>query len=199
MTKIIVLAIILFTLTACSGNAGQSSNGSNSEGTSAAETSQTSGNGFENSSASTKDNNPAANNSKVKKDGFMLEYENTKIYMNENMAEVLDKLGEPRRKFESPSCAFDGTDLIFSYPGFEIYTYPEDNNDYIHQINFRDDSITTPEGIYLGSTKDEMIAAYGRDYRQEFSQYTYSKGETELMILISEEGTVESIIYRFII
>ncbi len=57
-----------------------------------------------------------------------------------------------------------------------------------------DDSIATPEGIRLGSSLEDVTAAYGEDYTEEMGQYTYIKGETYLRFLISD-GEVINITY----
>ena len=53
---------------------------------------------------------------------------------------------------------------------------------------FTDDSVTTPEGIMLGSTRDEVIAAYGSSFTEENGNTIYTKGKTELRFRFSENG-----------
>jgi len=74
---------------------------------------------------------------------FALIYKDTLIEMDQDMTYVLEKLGEPLGVFEAPSCAFDGIDRIFSYPGIQIHTYPKGDDDYVHTISLRDDSVRT--------------------------------------------------------
>ena len=127
-------------------------------------------------------------------DGFVFEYGGSKIYMDEDMAGVLARLGEPRNVFEAPSCAFDGVDRVYDYPSIDIRTYPEGGTDFVHTVNLRDDGVTTPEGLYLGSGVDEVLAAYGNVYTLEMGLYTYEKGETYLSFLV-ENDEVISITY----
>jgi len=128
-------------------------------------------------------------------DGFVFEYNGKMIYLDEDMADVKIRLGGEPKIYESPSCAFEGLDLIFTYPGFEIHTYPEGDRDFIHLIYFKDDSITTPEGIYLGSSLEKMISVYGEDFQRDLNQYTYKKGQTFLKFLVTEDGIVDAITY----
>ena len=72
---------------------------------------------------------------------FALDYGGFTIHMDQNMAEVKEALGEPLGEFEAPSCAFDGVDRIFRYPGIQIHTYPDGEADFVHTISLRDDSI----------------------------------------------------------
>ena len=123
-------------------------------------------------------------------DGFVFTVNGTHVYMDENMEDVLTRLGEPRRVFEAPSCAFEGIDRIFSFQGYDLHTYPENEQDFVHTVNFRDDSLATPEGVFLGGSLSDMLAAYGDDYEQELGQYKYTKGQTYLSFIIDEDEIV---------
>jgi hypothetical protein len=130
--------------------------------------------------------------------GYTFDSNGISIPMNVDAAPIVKALGDPVQYFEAASCAFQGLDKIYTYNGFEIYTYPNGDKDYISSLNFLDDSVTTVEGIYLGSTLEEVKAAYGEDYTQEASAYTYTLGQTELCFII-EEDTVTAITYSAIV
>ena len=130
-------------------------------------------------------------------EGFAFPFQGTIIHMDQNMAEVLEQLGEPLGVFEAPSCAFDGIDRIFSFPGIQIHTYPDGDFDFVHTISIRDDSVTTMNGIFLGSDWDDVVAAYGDDYEQEFGMFTFTVGRTTLSFFI-EDGMVIGILYELI-
>ena len=129
---------------------------------------------------------------------FSLLYKDFLIEMNQDINDVVDALGDPLGIFEAPSCAFDGIDRIFSYPGLQIHTYPSGDDDFIHTISFRDDSIGTSENIYLGDSLDLLLKAYGEDFEYELDMYTFTRGLTTLSFLI-EEDMVVSITYGFVI
>jgi hypothetical protein len=121
-------------------------------------------------------------------DGFVFGYNGESVYMAEEMDAVLDKLGEPRTTMEEPSCAFPGeNDRVYGYSGVNIYTFPDDGVYYVHTVNYMDDSITTTEGIRLGDSLEDVVAAYGDGYTEENGQYTYTKGGTYLRFLIQED------------
>jgi hypothetical protein len=65
-------------------------------------------------------------------------------------------------------------------------------------VSLLDDSVATDKGIYLGSTLDEVIAAYGNEYSAEGTSYVYRLGETKLTFII-EDDTVTSITYYAIV
>ena len=128
---------------------------------------------------------------------FALSYGDFLIYMGQDIEEVLEGLGEPLGIFEAPSCAFDGNDRIFRYPGMQIHTYPLDGNDFVHTIIIRDDSIAIHDGIRIGSDFDAVLAAYGDDYERDFDMYTYESGAATLAFLV-EDGYVSAITYGLI-
>ncbi len=129
-------------------------------------------------------------------DGYVFVYNGESVHMNEDMAAVLEKLGEPKTKLEAPSCAFPNEiDRIYGYAGANILTYPDGGADFVHTVNFMDDSITTPEGIRLGDSLADIEAAYGDGYTVKLSQYTYGKGDTYLRFLLDGDNTVISITY----
>lgn len=126
--------------------------------------------------------------------GFLFQSGDVTIGMNEDVAFALSNLGEYSNYAESPSCAFKGLDKIYSYSGFDLYTYPIESTDYVNSIYFIDDSVSTPEGIRLGSTVEDMLAAYGEDYEEEYGVYTYTKDKSTLSFIVTD-GVIESIEY----
>ena len=130
---------------------------------------------------------------------FALKVGNFPIEMDQNINEVLAALGEPQGVFVAPSCAFDGEDRIFQYPSVQIHTYPKGDDDFVHTISLRDDTIRTTEGrIYLGSNLQSVIDAYGDDYEHDSGMYTYTRGPTTLEFFV-EDDTVIGITYGLII
>ena len=116
------------------------------------------------------------------------------IEMDQNINEVLAMLGEPMRVFEAPSCAFDGIDRVFGFPGVQIHTYPLDGEDFVHTISLRDDTVSTTGGIFLGQSLDDVIEVYGNDYTQEYGMFTFAIGQTTLSFLV-ENNVVIAITY----
>lgn len=122
--------------------------------------------------------------------GYAFEYNDVSIYMNTDVAPVIDALGESIHYFEEESCAFKGLDKFYTYAGFEITTYPLEGKDYISTIYLMDDTVSTPEGVYLGSTIDEMIAAYGEDYIESSGTYTYVKDDSKLQFIAMDDEII---------
>ena len=130
--------------------------------------------------------------------GFYFVYAGVPIGLNDNMADVLDQIGEPIAMFESPSCAFDGVDRIFYFDGFIIDTYPRGDNDYVLAIVITDSSLLTPEGIGLGMSFDNMVAAYGNDYENMLDLFSYIRDGVRLSFLFEDDKIVD-ITYYFML
>ncbi len=127
-------------------------------------------------------------------DDYVFEYKGVKISLDMNTNEFLSALGEPLHYYEVKSCAFEGMDKIYTYTSFEISTYPNGANDLVSSIYFKDDTVTTQEGAYLGMAKSDVLALYGSNYTESAGAYVYSKGGMELHFIFDGE-TLASIEY----
>lgn len=120
-----------------------------------------------------------------------------KVSMGTEAAPVLKELGAAKKTFEQDSCAYQGKDMVYTYDGFEISTYPVKGKETIASVYFLDDTVSTPEGIRIGSKKQDVIDAYGKEYKEEFGVYRYSAGQTELVIYTTN-GIVDAVEYLVI-
>jgi len=199
LTGLIIIMAAIFFIAACGDgqNAGvqetpgSSQNGEHSSGDGTDP--NTPGNGDDNVNGS----DPYINGDLQTPPAFSFTFRDVVIEMDQNVAYVIEKLGEPLGEFEAPSCAFDGIDRIFSYPGIQIYTYPAGATDHIHTIGFFDDSVRTSEGgiRIVHNTIEDVIDAYGDDYSYETGLYKFVRGLTSLEFL-TEDGIVIGITYR---
>lgn len=121
---------------------------------------------------------------------FIFVYNNTEVSPHAKMSELLNGLGEPTAYEESNSCYYQGLDKDYTYPGFKLRTYPVDGVDYVLNICFTDDTIATPEGIMLGSTRDEVIAAYGSSFTEKNGSTVYTIDKSELRFRFSDNGVI---------
>ena len=166
MKKLLIFALtacLVFSLAACSAGTANETQGSTAAGTT----------------------EPAVN------EAFVFTYNGTKIQLHANMAPILAALGEPKSYTESASCAFEGLDKTYYYGSLYIQTNPAPQGDRIGAVWFADDSITTPEGVYIGADRATVEKAYG-----SFSgdACTLDRDGQRLMILLTD-GAVSSIQY----
>lgn len=127
--------------------------------------------------------------------GYTFSYNGTVIEIDADAAPILDKLGEPVSYFEAPSCAFEGMDKTYTYNGFELDTYPTGDKDFVSTIVLKDDSVTTPEGICIGDTREKLLQAYPDGGTEENGMLVYERDGMKLCFILKEDE-VASIEYR---
>ncbi len=127
--------------------------------------------------------------------GYVFVYNDIMIEIDSPAESVLTQLGEANSYFEAPSCAFDGIDKIYTYNSFELDTYPSEGEDFISSVLFKDDSITTMEGIGIGDPVEKLTETYGEKSIEENGMTVYSKDDMKLCFII-EEGIISSIEYK---
>lgn len=143
-------------------------------------------------------NSSAGKDSQPKEAGYTFTYNGTKIAMTDAAEPITTALGEPITYTEETSCAFEGLDKTYYYGGFYLTTYPENEKDYVYSLWFQDDSVSTEEGIYIGSTKADVENAYGTEGFNGDNAYTFTKGASKLIIILTD-GVVSSVQYEAIV
>lgn len=138
------------------------------------------------------------NAEKTEEKEFVFVKDNVQMPMNAKAAEIIEKLGKPQSEFIAPTCAFQGDDKVFTYPGFQLNTYQDgEGNDYVLGVLFTDDSVATAEGLRLFDDISKVKELYGETEVKE-GLYRYEKGNSILSI-VDNNGKVYSIEYRAII
>lgn len=141
--------------------------------------------GCGNSSTENETTSQTADNANV----FSYTINGVAIVPGEDFSEALSKLGEPVDFNEAASCYFDGMDKQYFYDGFEIKTYPVGDKDYVQDICVSVDTYSTPEGITIGSSLEEVVAAYGEDYEKMGKMYNYYVTEDKYMyFFVTNDG-----------
>ena len=91
---------------------------------------------------------------------FTVGENNVKITPNLEAKPVIEALGEPLEYIESPSCGFEGMDKTYKYNGFVIDTVTLSGTEFIYVVQITNDLVTTPEGVYVGMSADDIKAIY---------------------------------------
>lgn len=129
--------------------------------------------------------------------GFAFVHNNVKITPNNLVDPLITALGSDYTYHESPSCAYIGLDKVYIYKGFTIYTYPDDNAvDHVLQVVLTDDTLSTPEGLIVGDAASKVIELYGNDYAESGGSYAYTRGKTNLTIIVKNDRVI-SIQYNY--
>ena len=128
--------------------------------------------------------------------GYVFKYKKASASMDGKASTLLKKAGTPDKKTAVKSCAYKGMDRTYTYEGFVVKTYSNTKNgtEYINSIKITSSKVETVEGITIGSSKNNMIKAYGKN-AGEFGVYTYTKGNSKLVIELDDSDKVSSIEY----
>ncbi len=124
-------------------------------------------------------------------------YNGVEIALNVAAEPILTALGEPISYTEETSCAFEGLDKTYGYDGFYLQTYPGEDGDMVFGFWFVDDSVSTAEGISIGDTEADVLAAYGSE-AQEGPLFMVARDGGKLSVLLAD-GVVSSIQYQIVL
>jgi hypothetical protein len=127
------------------------------------------------------------------KDAYVFKKGDVTIKMNAPAEPIISALGEPDHYYEEASCAFEGMDKTYTYGSIDVTTYTLNGADYIAGVVLWDDSVETPEGLYIGARAEDVARIYGEDATGKTS-VSLKKGDANLLILL-KDGVVTSIQY----
>lgn len=126
---------------------------------------------------------------------YIFSHNGTAIRVGDDGNAVASALGTPADYMEEDSCGGEGPDKTFVYPGFRYDTVMTGGVDRIVKIVLTDDSVATPQGVKIGSTKSAVVSAYGDGYTETADGgLVYTDGNTKLMFGI-RDGVVTAIHY----
>lgn len=157
------------------------------------DTSDTSQNGKDEGVETSEETKQQSNNSLS--EGYLFEANGVTIGVDMDMEPIAKALGEPESVFEEPSCAAQGTAYLYTYPGFQVNTYPDGDTNLVGTIILKDDTVATPEGIDLSKTKEDVIAVYGNDYDGTDRMISYEKDGMKLNFIFDGDN-IASIEYN---
>lgn len=124
---------------------------------------------------------------------FSIKYNNVEIVPGTEFKK--DAIEEQHIFSEIPSCAFEGTDKVYTYDNLEIIVAEIKGKETVYSVYFLDDEQETAEGVKISDSKELMIEKYGEEYKQTLgNRYTYTKERVELSFIV-ESGTITSIEY----
>jgi len=122
---------------------------------------------------------------------------NTAVNMGAAAKDILTALGKAEKESEVNSCACQGKLKTYSYKGFEVSTIQDKGTDIISSVYILDKTVSTPEGISIGSSKEDVLRIYGKDCKENKGVYIYSLGNSELNIFTTN-NVVDGIEYLYI-
>ena len=112
---------------------------------------------------------------------YYVTYKDTKICPGEDAKGLLDAIGAPLSEKSNGNCGGQGEQMKYSYSSFDLYLLETvDGKVTVDQISLKDDLISTPEGISIGSSKSEVLDAYGDPSETTAKTLIYRKGKQVL-------------------
>lgn len=121
--------------------------------------------------------------------------------MLEDTAGLLSILGDEYAYNEAESCVYDGMDKTFDYGQVIVYTVPSGDIDLLDGIDILDQSIATSKGIQVGSSREDVLAAYGQPADDQYD-LTYNVsgdiervGDPRLTFYLDDDDNVNLISY----
>lgn len=116
------------------------------------------------------------------------------------------KLGESAQAFtaavpanseeKSPSCLGNGEDINYYYNDFTLYVWNDNGSYKTIGIDIISAGAGTNRGITIGSTAEQVIAAYGNDYTERGSEFVYDFGNNCSLCFALNDGAVVAIGYN---
>ena len=109
---------------------------------------------------------------------------------------IIEKLGTPGMVNSSESCGgFAGKDYVYTYMGFRVSITPADGYQMICKVELTDDSVKTPEGLYIGMSRADVEEAM-KGYSVEVVGINLSYStETVMLNVTFRDDCVSGIIY----
>ena len=104
---------------------------------------------------------------------------------------VLDALPAYRSTFTGETCAFDSADVYYYYAGFQIMVNEIDGVARITAITVADDTVKTPQGLYIGMPQEAAAEAFAALYE---SGWSLVDGTAQLSVVV-KDGVIASIVY----
>lgn len=104
---------------------------------------------------------------------------------------VLSALPAYRSTFTGQSCAFETEDVSYFFAGFEITTNEIDGTSRVTSIRLDDDTVKTPQGLYIGMPEEDAISAFPALYEADWNLVD----GTALLSVTIVDGAVYGVTY----
>ena len=104
---------------------------------------------------------------------------------------VLNALPAYRSSVTGETCAFDSEDVYYYYSGFQIMANAIDGTMRITAITVADDTIRTPQGLFIGMSEADAAAAFPALAESDWNLID----GTALLSVTMKDGAIASIVY----
>ena len=139
--------------------------------------------------------NGAGNTDAAADNEYAFSYNGYKIIPGTEAETAIAALGSNYEYFEGASCAGQGVDIAYMYPGFTLGVYKVNGVELITVIEV-DDSLIDCNGIHVGDSLADAKAKYGTPDQEDDFGVIYKGGKTQLQIITDGADGIVSIVYR---
>lgn len=125
--------------------------------------------------------------------GYKFTYAGETVTIGSKAKKLIKAAGKPNSYSKKKSCAYKGLDRTRQYDDFILGTYSNSKKgaEYVLSITFLTSSIKTKDGIGIGSSKNDMLNAYGTKCTKSNGVYIYTKGKTKLMLQVKNDKVAQ--------
>ena len=124
-----------------------------------------------------------------------INYNNVKIELGADATAVISSLGTPVSQSEMGACGDLGTVTKYVYDNIELFVLKSGDKATVDQITIKNDLVKTPEGVTIGTSKDDALNALGKSYAKcDDSEIRYTSGNKNLKLTL-RDGAVVGINY----
>lgn len=183
--SVLLTACMLLLLCACNG--GQPSDPASDDTTTTTTPSETDPNGDQ-TTTSGQDTTASA------EENYLCELDGYAVRMGADASVAIPALGEYSDVKEAPNCLYDGYDKCYSYDGFKVTTSPNGKGgEIVTALEITSDVVSfQSSGVTIGSTADEVTAAFGTAAESAFGVWKYNLPNASMSVVLDGD-TVTSI------
>lgn len=107
---------------------------------------------------------------------------------------VISALGSDYTMTEADSCAGQGVDRMYTYPSVRLYVFVSaEGKAVISSVSYTDDGAQTADGLRIGSSAEQVIAALGEADETSDARLIY-RGEGSVLTFGLRDSVVVSVV-----
>ena len=126
---------------------------------------------------------------------YRFAYNGFEIVPGAKVETAITAFGDDYDRTEVASCAYQGVDIVYTYPGFTLYAYTDAGVEYINVIEVTNTLIDCG-GISVGDSFKKAKEIYGEPTVGDDFGALYHDGKTELQISTDGVDTIVAIVYK---
>lgn len=129
---------------------------------------------------------------------FYVEYNGVKIELGEDASSLINSLGQPLSESEMGSCGDQGTITKYVYDSIELYLLKNGGKATVDHISLKNDLISTPEGVKIGSSADDVVKKLGNAHsKNDEKEIRYTSANKNIKFQL-RDGSVTAIDYMML-